>query len=85
MTLVHASHEEGSTASDQDRRLINTRGKSSLATIQLRWNLEDEKNFSSHRGGESSRKEDQLVSRYKRSWCIQVLHSRMLREVPCLE
>ena len=30
---------------------------------------------------ESSRKEDQLVSRYKRSWCIQVLHPRMSRNV----
>ena len=29
----------------------------------------------------SSRKEDQLLSRYKRSWCIQVLHSRMERKV----
>ena len=34
---------------------------------------------------ESSRKEDQLVSRYKRSWCIQVLHSRMSRKVLCRE
>ena len=34
---------------------------------------------------ESSRKEDQLVLRYKRSWCIQVLHSRMSRKVLCLE
>ena len=37
------------------------------------------------RGVESSRKEDQLVSRYKRSWCIQVLHSRMSRKVLCRE
>ena len=34
---------------------------------------------------ESSRKEDQLVSRYKISWCIQVLHSRMSRKVLCRE
>ena len=33
----------------------------------------------------SSRKEDQLLSRYKRSWCIQVLHSRMSRKVLCRE
>ena len=33
----------------------------------------------------SSRKEDQLVSRYKISWCIQVLHSRMSRKVLCRE
>ena len=31
------------------------------------------------------RKEDQLVSRFKRSWCIQVLHSRMSRKVLCQE
>ena len=85
LTLVHARHEEGSTESDQDRRLINTGGKSSLKTIQLSWNLEDEKKFASHRGGDSSRKEKQLVSSYKRSWCIQVLHSSMSREVPCRE
>ena len=34
---------------------------------------------------ESSRKEDQIGSRYKRSWCIQVLHSRMPRKVLCRE
>ena len=34
---------------------------------------------------EPSRKKDQLVSRYKRSWCIQVLHSRMSRKVLCRE
>ena len=34
---------------------------------------------------ESSRKEDQPVSRYKISWCIQVLHSRMSRKVLCRE
>ena len=34
---------------------------------------------------ESSRKEDQLVPRYKRSWCIQVLHSRMSRKTLCRE
>ena len=34
---------------------------------------------------ESSRKEDQLVSRCKISWCIQVLHSRMSRKVLCRE
>ena len=34
---------------------------------------------------ESSRKEDQLVSRYKMFWCIQVLHSRMSRKVLCRE
>ena len=85
LTLVHARHEEGSTESDQERRLINTGGKSSLKTIQLSWNLEDEKKFASHRGGDSSRKEKQLVSSYKRSWCIQVLHSSMSREVPCRE
>ena len=33
----------------------------------------------------SSWKEDQLLSRYKRSWCIQVLHSRMSRKVLCRE
>ena len=33
----------------------------------------------------SSRKEDQLVSRYKISWCIQVLHSRMSRKTLCRE
>ena len=33
----------------------------------------------------SSWKEDQLLSRYKRSWCIQVLHSRMSRKVLCQE
>ena len=31
----------------------------------------------------SSRKEDQFVSRYKRSWCIQVLHLRMSGKVLC--
>ena len=56
-----------------------------MKTIQLRWNLEGEKKFASQRGEESSRKEDQLVSRYKRTWCIQVLYSRMSREVPCRE
>ena len=34
---------------------------------------------------ESSRKEDQLVSWYNISWCIQVLHSRMSRKVLCRE
>ena len=34
---------------------------------------------------ESSRKEDQLVSRYKRSWCIQVLHLMMSGKVLCRE
>ena len=34
---------------------------------------------------ESSRKEDQPLSRCKRSWCIQVLHSRMSRKVLCPE
>ena len=34
---------------------------------------------------ESSRKEDQLVSKYKRSWYIQVLHSRVSRKVLCRE
>ena len=34
---------------------------------------------------ESSRKEDQIGSRYKRSWYIQVLHSRMSRKVLCRE
>ena len=29
---------------------------------------------------QSSRKEDQLVSRYKRSWCIQVLHLRIKKD-----
>ena len=58
MTLVHARREEGSTESDQDRRLINTGGKSSLKTIQLSWNLEDEKKFASQTGGETFRKED---------------------------
>ena len=29
---------------------------------------------------ESSRKEDQLVSRYKRSWCIQVPHLRIKKD-----
>ena len=53
--------------------------------MQLSWSLEDEKKFASQRGGESSRKEDQLVSKYKRSWCIQVLHSRMSREMSCQE
>ena len=53
--------------------------------MQLSWSLEDEKKFASQRGGESSRKEDQLVSKYKRSWCIQVLHSRMSREMSCRE
>ena len=85
MTLVHARPEEGSTESDQDRRLINTRVKCSLKTKQLSWNLEDEKKFVSQRGEESSRRENQLVSRYKRSWCIQVFHSRMSNEVPCRE
>ena len=47
--------------------------------------MEDEKRFASQRGGGSSRKEDQLVSRCKRAWCIQVLHSRMSRKVPCQE
>ena len=47
------------------------------------WNLEDEKKFASQSGVESSRKEDQPVSRYKISWCIQVLHSRMSRKVLC--
>ena len=46
-----------STESDQDRRLINTRGKT---TIQLRWNQEYEKKFASEREVESSRKEDSL-------------------------
>ena len=68
-------HEKGSTVSDQDRRLINTKGKISLNQGQLHWNLEDEKKFASQKGGDSSRKADQLVSRYKRSSCIQVLHS----------
>ena len=54
-------------------------------TIQLRWNLEDEKKFANQRGVESSRKEDQLVSRYKRSWCIQVLHLRISGKVLCRE
>ena len=53
--------------------------------MQLRWNLEDEKKFACQRGVESSRKEVQLVSRCKRSWCIQVLHSRMSRKVLCRE
>ena len=39
----------------------------------------------SQSGGGSSRKEDQLVSRCKRAWCIQVLHSSMSRKVPCQE
>ena len=56
-----------------------------MKTVQLSWNLEDEKKFASHRGGDSSRKEKQLVSSYKRSWRIQVLHSSMSREVPCRE
>ena len=56
-----------------------------MKIIQLKWNLEEEKKFASQRGVESSRKEDQLVSRYKRSWCIQVLHSRMSRKVLCRE
>ena len=30
-------------------------------------------------------KEDQPVSRCKRSWCVQVLHSRMSRKVLCQE
>ena len=47
--------------------------------------MEDEKKFASQSGVESSRKEDQLVSRYKISWCIQVLHSRMSRKVLCRE
>ena len=34
---------------------------------------------------ESSKKEDQVVSRCKKSWCIQVLHSRMSRKVLCRE
>ena len=34
---------------------------------------------------ESSRKEDQLVSRYKRSWFIQVLHLRMSGKLLCQE
>ena len=34
---------------------------------------------------ESSRKEDQIGSRYKRSWYIQVLHSRMSGKVLCRE
>ena len=34
---------------------------------------------------ESSRKEDQLVSRYKRFWCIQLLHLRMSGKVLCRE
>ena len=34
---------------------------------------------------ESSRKEDQIGSRYKRFWYIQVLHSRMSRKVLCRE
>ena len=54
-----------------------------MKIIQLKWNLEEEKKFASQRGVESSRKEDQLVSRYKRSWCVQVLHSRMSRKVLC--
>ena len=83
MTLVHARHEEGSTESDQDRRLINTVGKTSLKTIQLSWNLEDEKKFASQSGGDCSRKEDQFVSRCKSSWCIQVLNSRMSRKMLC--
>ena len=59
--------------------------KEFLKTIQLRWNLEDEKKFANQRGVESSRKEDQLVSRYKRSWCIQVLHLRISGQVLCRE
>ena len=49
--MVHARHEEGSTESDEDRRLINTEGKTSLKTIQLNWNLEDERKFASQREG----------------------------------
>ena len=62
-------------------------GKTYQNTWQISWNLEDEKKFSSQGGGESSRKEDQLVSgtSWKTSWCIHVLHSRMSREVPCQE
>ena len=54
-------------------------------TMTINLDLEDEKRFASQRGGGSSRKEDQLVSRCKRAWCIQVLHSRMSRKVPCQE
>ena len=63
-------HEKGSTEIDQDKRLINTEGKTSLNQRQLSWNLEDENKFASQRGRDSSRTEDQLVSRYQRSWCI---------------
>ena len=37
------------------------------------------------KGEETSRKEYQLVARYKRSWCIQVLYSSTSRKVPCQE
>ena len=63
--MVHTRHEEGSTDSDEDRRLIYTGGKTSLEPRQLSWNLEDEEKFASQRGGGSSRKEA----------CVKVLKS----------
>ena len=59
--------------------------KEFLKTIQLSWNLEDEKKFANQRGVESFRKKNQLGSRYKRSWCVQVLHLRMSGKVLCRE
>ena len=53
--------------------------------MKLSWYLENEEKFASQSAVESSRKEDQIGSRYKRSWCIQVLHSRMPRKVLCRE
>ena len=53
--------------------------------MKLSWYLENEEKFASQSAVESSRKEDQIGSRYKRSWYIQVLHSRMSGKVLCQE
>jgi len=83
-TLVHARHEEVSKRLSR-KETDKPRGNTSLKPWQLSWNLDDEKKFASQRGGGSSRKEDQLVSRWKRACCIQVLYLRMSRKVPCRE
>ena len=78
MILVHASRGEGSTESDKDQRLINTTGRTSVNPRQLSWNLEDEETFASQRGGESSKKEGKLVSRYTK---ILVYSSTAFKDV----